>query len=78
MAELVLITILFHNKRDIMGSFPIPPFGFFGNLLYENLFKMTFHVFNCIKACQRKLVNKFLQHFVHLKSRVNFFLTALF
>ena len=48
---------------DPLGSFPVPPFDFFGNLIYENLFKLTFHVINCIKTCQREQVNKFPQPF---------------
>ena len=55
------------------GSFPVTPFDFFGNLIYENVLKMNFHVINCIKTCQREQVNKLLQHFLHVKRRVNNF-----
>ena len=46
--------------------------------VYESLFKMTFHVKNCFKTCQRVQVNKFLQHFWHAKRRVSNFWTTFF
>ena len=58
---------------DVYGSFPVPPFDFFGNLINENLFKMTFHVMNCLKTCHREQVKKLSQHFLHAKCRVNKF-----
>ena len=39
---------------------------------------MTFHVKKCIKTCQREQVNKFSQHFLHAKCRVNNFSTAFY
>ena len=64
MISIIIVTV---------ALFQFTPFDFFGNLKYENLFKMTFHVINCIKTCQREQVNKLSQHFLHAKCRVNNF-----
>ena len=60
-------------KSTTIGSFPVPFLSFFGNLIYENLFKMTFYAIKCIKTCQREQVNKFSQPFLNAKSHVNNF-----
>ena len=62
----------------MFGSFPVPPFDFFGNLIHENLFKMNFHCIKCIKTYQREQVNKFSQQFLVAKYRKNNFSTVFF
>ena len=51
---------------------------FFGNLISEILFKMTFHVLNSIKTCQREQVNKLSQNFVHAKFPLNNFILKFY
>ena len=46
------------GKEPLFGSFPVPPFSFFWNSLYEIQIKTLFFVLNCIKTCQREEVNK--------------------
>ena len=43
----ILAIPFFVNYLEQLWPFSSPPFDFFGNLIYENLFKMTFHVKTC-------------------------------
>ena len=59
------------------GLFSSSPF-FFLKVIIWKLFKMTFHLRNCSKRCQREQVNTFLEQFKHANCRVNSFWTSLF